>query len=262
MSGIPVTKVRRHFLPEDRLKDLLKEDELDSLEEKLLSLVELLAERSGVRKREFGVTGSILLDIHQVEFSDIDLLIYGRKNSLRLKESLLSIYADSSLEIRKFSGKDLEEWCESKVGIYPMTYEEAALLYRRRWNRGFYQSTMFSIHPVLIESEQLESYGDRWFRSLGSIIIEAEVLSNSESMFLPSKYEIGDVQILKGLKVDDLREVCSYQGIYSDLLTVGERMLAKGKLEYVEDKRSGEKYHRLLIGGPEAQGRDYIKPIK
>jgi predicted nucleotidyltransferase len=261
MSGIPSRRIHRHFLPEVRLRSLFKDNELDCLEEKLIVLVELLSQRSGVKKREFGVTGSILLDIHQTQFSDIDILVYGRQSSLQLKSALLSIYDDIPSEVSKLSNQHLEEWCRSKVGLYPLSFEEAARLYRRRWNRGLFQSTLFSVHPVLVESELPESYGDRWFKPQGFVTIEARVTSNHAAMFLPCTYSVDEVQVLEGIKVDDLQEVCSYQGIYSDLFTVGERMAAKGKLEHVRDKRTGQECHRLLIGGPEAGGRDYIKSL-
>ncbi len=261
MSGVPCRRIRRHFLPEVRLQSLFQDNELDCLEEKLVGLIELLSQRSGVKKRDFGVTGSILLDIHQTQFSDIDILVYGRQSSLQLKSALQSIYDDISLEVSKLSNKHLEEWCRSKVELYPLSFEEAARLYKRRWNRGLFQSTLFSVHPVLIESELPESYGDRWFKPQGFMTIEAKVTSNLEAMFLPCTYAVDEVQVLEGVKVDDLQEVCSYQGIYSDLLDVGEPMLAQGKLEHVKDRRDGQEYHRLLVGGPEAGGKDYIKPL-
>lgn len=261
MSGIPHQEIRSHFLPEARLQYLFKSSELDCLEERLIALLEILVQRSGVKKREFGVTGSILLDIHQTRFSDLDILVYGTQSSVQVKRTLLSLYDDVSSGVSKLSNRHLEEWCRSKVGLYPLSYQEAAQLYKRRWNRGLFQSTMFSVHPVLVESELSGDYGDLWYKSLGFATIKARITSNQEAMFLPSIYEIDDVQILEGILVDNLREVCSYQGIYSDLFAVGERMVAKGKIEYVEDRRNGQEYHRLLIGGPEAGGRDYIKPI-
>ncbi len=261
MSSVPLPRIGRRFLPEVRLQNLLQSSELDNLEEKLITLVELLCQKSGVRESYFGATGSILLDIHQTAFSDLDILVYGRRNALLVKRALLSMYEDSSSRISRFSSDRLVDWCRGKVGLYPLSYDEAKALLTRRWNRGLFQSTMFSVHPVLMESEQTERYGDRWFKPLGLLKIEAKVLSNTEAMFLPSAYEVSDVRILEGPKVEDLREVCSYQGIYSDILEPEERFVAKGKIEHVKDRRTDEEYYRLLVGGPEAKGEDYIKPL-
>jgi len=261
MSGVPAGRIQRHLLPEVRLQNLLKGNALDSLEEKLVSLVELLSQRSGVKKKAFGVTGSILLNIHQTQFSDLDLLIYGRRNSLQVKRTLLSMHEETPSKVRKLSGDQKADWCKSKVELYSLTCEEAIQFFRRKWNRGIFQSTLFSVHPVLVESEHLEKYGNRRFTPLGFAEITAQVSSNTEAMFLPSTYKVEHVRILKGPKVKDLTELCSYQGIYSDLLEVGEQLEAWGKLENVIDRRNGKVYHRLLIGGPEAGGRDYVKPV-
>lgn len=63
-----------------------------------------------------------------------------------------------------------------------------------------------------------------------------------------------------GALVEDVREVTSYEGFYSDLVSAGEEMVVRGKLERVEDNKSGEVYHRILVGSQEAQDTDYIKP--
>jgi len=261
MSGVPIPRIVARFLPEVRLHELLCSNELDNLEEKLIALIELLSQKSGVSKDAFGVTGSILLGIHQTAFSDLDIIVYGRNSSLQVKKALTPMYEDSSSRVSKLHGDQMVEWCSSKVELYSLSYDEARELLTRRWNRGLFGSTLFSVHPVLMESEQIERYGDRSFNPLGFSKIEAKVSSNTEAMFLPSTYEVSDVRILEGPGVKGLREVCSYQGIYSDILRPEERLIARGKLEHVKDKRTGEEYCRILIGGLEARGEDYIKPL-
>ena len=64
-----------------------------------------------------------------------------------------------------------------------------------------------------------------------------------------------------GPKIKDIFEVTTYEGLYGGLAEKDERILAYGKLEEVHDLKRGEKYHRVLIGSREAEGRDYIKPL-
>jgi len=220
----------------------------------------LISEESGVPLRFFGVTGSILIDAHQ-NFSDIDLVIYGRKNSIFVKETLKQIYESHAFPIRRFNAKESREWCLNKARLYPLTYNEAAKILERRWNRGVYEETFFSIHPVKTEDEIDENYGDRIFKPKGMVKIEAIVSDSSESDFLPAIYKVKDVRVLEGEKVSDINEVVSYEGLYGGLAKEGERILAYGKMECVTDRRSGKIYHRVLIGSREAEGRDYIKPL-
>ncbi|OYT44048.1 hypothetical protein B6U84_04865 [Candidatus Bathyarchaeota archaeon ex4484_40] len=224
----------------------------------LESRPEYLFELSGVPPSYFGVTGSVLLDIHR-DFSDIDLLVYGKRNSESVRKALLQSYEERDSPVRRLHGEKAREWCLQKTELYPLTYEEAERILERRWNRGLFHGTLFSIHPVKLEGEVKEKYGDRVFRPEGTVKIEATVSDASEACFMPATYRVEDVRVVEGPRVRDIFEVVSYEGLYGDLAKDGERILAYGKLEGVTDRVSGLRYHRLLIGSQEARGRDYIK---
>jgi len=55
--------------------------------------------------------------------------------------------------------------------------------------------------------------------------------------------------------------VVSYESLYADIATEGERIKVRGKLEEVTEKKSGKVYYRVLVGSPQGKGREYIKPI-
>lgn len=259
MSAVPLDRIIFHFKPEERLRELIRNsDALDPLERKALDLVNRISDESGIPLRYFGVTGSILLGIHHL-LSDIDLTIYGIENARRVKETLKQIYLNKMLDLKALNGVRAEDWCLSKSRLHHLTYEEARRLLSRRWNIGVFQGTYFSIHPVKIESEVNERYGDRIFRPRGMIRIIAKVVDDSEADFMPATYGVEDVRILEGRCEGDIREVVSYEGLYSGIASVGERIIAYGKLETVMDWRSSEVYYRVLIGSQEARGRDYIK---
>jgi len=260
MSAVPLNRILTHFKPEEKLSQLIQMEKPDDLQRKVIDLTNLISDESGVSLEFFGVTGSILLDIHQ-DFSDIDLIIYGKKNSESVKETLKQIYENQDFPIRRFDEERIREWCLSKARMYPLTYEEAARIFEKRWNRGIFRGTLFSVHPVKLEGENNEKYGDRIFKPEGMIKIEAAVSDASEADFLPSVYKVEDVRVIEGRKVEEISEVASYEGLYGGLAEKGERILCYGKLEKVIDKRTGEQYHRVLIGSKEAEGKDYIKPL-
>jgi Uncharacterized protein conserved in archaea len=68
---VPKNRVRIHYKPEERLQEVFKRPR-DSLESLVLEMVEKLALTSEVSVSNFGVTGSILLGIHNPQYSDID----------------------------------------------------------------------------------------------------------------------------------------------------------------------------------------------
>ncbi len=260
MSAVPLDKIRIHHKPEVKLSQLIESKNLDNLQKKTVDLATLISDESGVPIECLGVTGSILLNIHR-DFSDIDLVVYGMKNSLNVKERITQMYDEDGSPIRRISKEAAERWCIEKTEMYPLTYREAAEILKRKWNRGTYHGTMFSIYPVKIEDEVHEEYGDRIFKYEGMIKLYATVNDATEAEFLPSVYKVEDVKVIEGKTVNDLTEITSYETFYGGIADRGDRVEAYGKLERVIDRISDVEYHRVLIGSKEAMGKDYIKPL-
>ncbi|MEM3980080.1 MAG: hypothetical protein QXF79_02340 [Ignisphaera sp.] len=255
--------IKKHYKPEERLKEVI-ENPSDPLEAMTKELVEKLSRESGVSVNFFGVTGSILLKIHNPSISDIDIIVYGNENAHKVKEALLRLYDDDSSGFARPSGEVLEAWANDIIKIHPLSISEAKLLYGRyKWNRALYKGKQFSLHPVKLESEVDEEWEQKKFRPLGIATIKAKVVGNSDSMFMPAIYKVDNVKVIEGNSVaSKVSMVVSYEGLYIDLADLGDEIVAKGKLEEVVDLRSNEVYYQVTIGTYEAQGKDFIKPIK
>jgi len=260
MTAVPTEYIARHYKPEEKMARLFQISRLDSLQKKLKKFVQLVSEKSGVPLESFGVTGSILLHIHQT-FSDLDVTVYGLKSSLAVKRALTEASSSWKSPIQRFESKALKIWCMGKVKSHPLTFDEAMRIYRRKWNIGVFEGTRFSVHPVKLEEELEEKYADKAYEPVGSVVLGAVVEENVDSIFLPSVYRVNDVKVIKGPQVADVKEIVSYEGLYGDMAEIGETILVKGKLEEVHDTRTRRKYHRVLVGSPEGKGREYIKPV-
>jgi predicted nucleotidyltransferase len=261
MTAVPLEYVAKHYKPEEKLTQLMNAKRPDLLQKKVLRFVSFLSEKSGVPPEFFGVTGSILLNIHRLEVSDIDLTVYGLKNSLAVKRVLQEAHFQRTPIIRRLEGSALKAWCRNKTRTHALTLEETMQVYRRKWNLGIFEDTEFSVHPVKLEEEVDEEYADRIYEPLGIVVMGAVVVENSDSMFLPAVYNVQDARVIKGPQVADIEEVVSYEGLFGDLAEVGESILVKGKLELVHDKKNRRKYHRVVVGSPEGKGTEYIKII-
>jgi len=259
MTAVPHEHLTKHYKPEEKLAQLLQASRLDPLQKKLMEFTSFLAEACEVQSNFFGVTGSILLDIHRPEFSDIDITVYGLKNSLAVKEALTEAYSSSSSAVKRLEGGSLKAWCESKAKRYPLTPDEALKIHERKWNLGFFDNTPFSVHPVKLEQEVDEEYGDKTYYPVGPATIRAVVYENSDCLFLPSVYRVREVNIVEGPQIADIEEVVSYESLYDNFAEVGESVVAKGKLERVGYRKTGREYHRILVGSPEGRGMEYIK---
>ena len=263
MIAVPVEGVKTHFKPEVQLKELYGEsvERLDVLERKTVELVNVLSEASGIPVECFGVTGSILLKIHNPSFSDVDLTVYGRVNASKIRNALVELKEDGS--IRWLSGVEFDRWVYDKARQYRLDLKDAWEICRRVWSRGFYGDTEFSVHPVKTEEDSSERYGDIVYRPLSGLAkIKATIVDVEDSYFMPAFYIVSDVDFLRGSPVEDLTEIVTYEGFYAGIFNEGEVVEAVGKLESVLDRRTGETRHRLVVGSFEAECSDYIKPIE
>lgn len=261
VTAVPQEYVCTHFRPEKKLAKLRQANQLDSLQKKLVKFTKFLANTSGVSEDSFGVTGSILLDIHQPAFSDIDIIVYGVENSWALKNALTK-HSGSEQPIKRLKREALEDWCIKKTQQYPLTAKDALKLYERKWNIGFFEDKYVSIHPVKTENEVTEKYGEKSYTPCGQVTIQATVKDNVNSLFLPATYQIEDVKFLNGQQLDDVNEVATYEGLYDSLAENGETIQVKGKLEKVNEKNSNRQHYRVLVGSAEGKGTEYIKLVE
>jgi len=259
---IPRNNIKKHYKPEERLKEILNTSR-DPLEEQALELITKISEESGVSLDNFGITGSILLKIHNLVYSDIDLIVYGIENSYRVREAVKRLLNIPDSGFYKPVGEVLEEWARDITRIHPLTIEEAKILYSRyKWNRAFYKGRQFSIHPVKLENEVYEKWEDKIVKPLGLVKIRARVIDSRDSIFMPAIYRVDDVKIIEGeAPSKSIRYVVSYEGLYIDLAENNDEIIAYGKLEMVNDIRNSEDYLQVTVGTFEAGGKDYIKPV-
>jgi len=259
----PVNSIAEHYRPEERLGEIVREPR-DFLERLALEIASRISEESGVPLSSFGVTGSILLKIHNLQYSDIDLVVYGVGNSYRVREALKNPYSDPSSGFSLPTGAVLEEWARDIARIHPISVEEGMKLYNRyKWNRALYKGRQFSIHPVKLEEEVSEVWEQKLFQPVGIATVRARVVDAGDSLFMPAIYRVGNVRVVEGAEeAGKVSLVVSYEGLYIDIANEGEEIVARGKVEKVYDTKSSETYYQLTVGSFEAQGKDFIKPVE
>jgi hypothetical protein len=263
MTAVPHSYILQHYKPEEKLAKILKATKKDALQTKLAAFIDLVSRKSGIAPSNFGITGSILLDIHNPKFSDMDVTVYGLQNSLKVKEALTKAYATPDSAVKRLEDSLLDDWCRKKAARFPLSLDDTRRIYERKWNLGVFEGVMFSVHPAKLESELTERYGDKTFRPERQLTLSAVVADDSESLFLPCVYKVRDVKVTSGKQVSaDITEVVTYESLYDSLVSVGEEIVAKGKLERVHDNRNGMEHYRVLVGSPEGKGKEFIKPVE
>ncbi|MFX1297364.1 MAG: hypothetical protein ACFFD2_21225 [Promethearchaeota archaeon] len=261
-SAVPYFYIKKYYSSQEKLKEIFSLSKLDSLQNKLKSFISILSELSGLSIDAFGVTGSILLNIHNPKFSDLDITIYGYDNSIKVKRIMKEIFERNHQEIEPLDEDESIRWQQDKVKQFGMSPDDAKSLFIRKWNMGLFQKTRFSLHPIRNLKEIYEKYGNKVFVGKGPIEIHAKILDNSEALFLPSKYRITDVNVQKGNDVQDIEEIVSYEGVFDSVVEKDEFVKAIGLLELVTDNSKGKSYHRVVIGSKKGNSREFLSVIK
>ncbi len=240
ISAVPKNKIKQYYKPKERLQEILEKPK-DILEKRICEIIKKIKKYVNI-EGNIGVTGSVLTCSHNPNFSDLDFTVYGLKNVLDLKKSILSLKSEG--EIRFLSSEELETWCHERGKKFPLSVAELKRIASKRWNFGYYKDTYISFHATRNDEEIQEKYGDNIYTQIGEVKGTGRVNDISESMFNPAIYEIRDSELLDTNR--KVSEIISFESLYGGLFEVDEKIEFKGKLEKVEGKK---KYYRVVLGG-------------
>jgi len=253
LVGIPHHLIADIRKPELRLRELVREDSSDELVASLQSLIGILTDRSGLSRRDFGVFGSLLHGFHHPRLSDIDLIVYGRSQVLRLRGILAQMYADidSPLSNEFESEKSLEG---KRWGFLNYSAKEFLRHQRRKMIYAVFDAPTRRIkvefEPVKAWSEISNEYDPKTrIVSEGWIKARARITDDVDAPFMPSVYQAETLEIIHGSKIEDITRVVSYVDEFRIQAFRDETIYVEGNLERVDTPR--ESYHQITLSyGP------------
>lgn len=250
---LPTRRISIRFNPEEKLRELRRRKDLDELQKRAVELAELIVKySSGLKIDSIGVTGSILVDLHG-RHSDVDLVVYGERESFKAREAMESIFEEGLA--RRYEGESLRKLYNFRMIDTPIPFKLFSKIERRKNFQGLFKDRDFFIRYVKKPEEYGERYGDRVYRKIGVTRVKAEVLDDKDSIFTPCIYK---VKVLEGEKEADLiTEITSFRGRFCEQASQGDVVVVRGTLEEVYDLRTGEVYRRIVVG---SRG-DYMYPL-
>lgn len=270
---VPKARVARYYQPGPRLEQVLAEPR-DLLEAEVAEFAQVLARASGLPLTAFGVTGSVLLDVHDPDSSDMDLVVYGTAAAARVREAVL---VGRVPDLAPMRADRVERWLRLMSTHHPITRDEAAYFVGRRWNYGFFRGREFSIKAVRTPAEVTEAYGARTYQGVGLVTVRGRVADAAEAAFLPAVYRLEGVEVVAGPSETPadavagppvapadavagppvaLAEVVAFEGLYQGAFDPGQAVEVCGKLE-----RASDGTYRVVVGSAEYRGREYMKPL-
>jgi len=237
--SVPLDHIERVYLPGECLQEIFKKEKKDAIQNETVELVSLLSAESEVSIQNFGIHGSVGLNMHS-EYSDIDLVVYGSQNFRRLESAV-------------------DRLAEEERVKYVFTKK----IDSSRKHRGRYNDRRFVYNAVRKYEEIDAPHGKLKYTPVKNVSFSCEVVDGSENMFRPAIYPI------RGYQPDDsaseLSEeqvparVLSMIGYYRNVARKGDRIKVSGTLERVENVETGAVSYQVVVGTATRE-KEYIEP--
>lgn len=224
----PLTSITSVFVPRDCLCVMAGLKRKDDLQQMTLDFVDLVSGESGVQMEDFGVHGSVALNMHSVQ-SDMDIVVYGSSNFRKLVAAV-----------------------DRLVKSEKLAYLFGNRLDAARRFKGRYKGRVFMYNAIRRPEEVNVKYGTQRYVSVAPVKLCCTVKDDAEAMFRPATYGISlheptdQAFDLSSEKIPTL--VVSMIGCYRNVVRKGDRIRVSGMLERVENLETGGVFHQVVVG--------------
>lgn len=266
MMGVPLDKVKEILRPEKRLQ-VIMENPGNPLLTKVVKVADFFHDEAGISYGHMGVSGSILPGLYNFEQSDIDFVIFGLENHRNAVNTFARLKNESDSPLKGISDEFWNWLYNKRIKDSSLSIDEFKWYENRKSNRGVVDGVLFDILATREWDEITGTYGGTTSKPMGILKIECTITDALASFDNPAIYKIDDVKFLEvqnnpaveannDIAVDEL---ASFTHTYSGQVKEGEKVVAKGKLEKITDKKSGRSKNRLVIGTTRESIDEYIK---
>lgn len=250
--GISLSEIAEVRKPERTLKELVEAEKKDELLCAMQDALEFVCHSSGLSKENFGVFGSMLHGFHHPKFSDIDLIIYGGKNAVKLYETLQELYLQDSSALRnEFETAEAMKGKNWKFQNYSkreyVWHQRRKLIYAlfKAQQNGRIIKTEFE--PVKEWKEISDKYDSTSrISQRGWVKMLARINGDGDSPFIPSVYAVEPLEVLEGPRnAIEARRVVSYMEEFRMQARRDETVYVEGTLEEVTASKGS--FHQVAL---------------
>jgi hypothetical protein len=236
----PFALIKKIYVPQDCLSELIKLEHKDSLQKTTLGFISMLSNESGIAVKDFGVHGSIALNMHTAK-SDIDIVVYGSSNFRRLENAVGRL-----------------------VEAGRLSYVFSNRLDAARRFKGRYLRKIFMFNAIRKPEEIRTKYGTFNYTPVATVKFHCTIKDDNEAMFRPAIYKIEDYKLAEPtselLKSRIPELVVSMIGCYRNIARTGSKIKVSGMLEKVEKIETGEVSHQVVVGTGTSE-EEYLWPL-
>jgi predicted nucleotidyltransferase len=250
--GVKDSDISEARKPEERLTVLLEAGPTDELLAAMERVLMIALNNSGLKTEDFGVFGSMLHGFHHPKFSDIDFIVYGKKENAKLRKTLEGLYADEASGLHNefesdsvMAGKD---WRFKNFTVPDFIWHQ-----RRKQIYGLYddvasgRTIKAEFEPVKAWSEIKSEYDPKTkIQQKGWVKLKARVTADDEAPFIPSIYGIEPLEVLSGDKAAlEAKRVFSFMEEFRQQAQKDETVIVEGNLEKVASQK--ESFYQVTL---------------
>ncbi|MEM3577500.1 MAG: nucleotidyltransferase domain-containing protein [Candidatus Bathyarchaeia archaeon] len=234
-----LNSVEKVYIPRECLKAIAKRKQRDELQELTIDFIDLLSSESNIPIEDFGVHGSVALNMHTKE-SDIDIVVYGAHNFRKLEKTMQKLVEDGTLSY-----------------VFNNRLDVA------RKYKGRFKGRIFMYNAVRKPEEVTSKYGLYKFKPVKPVRFNCTVKDDSEAMFRPAIYKVENHKpsdVFSNLSTGEIPEiVISMIGCYRNVARKGDEVKVSGMLERVENVETREVHFQVVVGTGISE-EEYIWP--
>jgi len=244
-----IVKVRR---TNDELRKLIETEPKDELLTALQNVIGFAARHSGLLIKNFGVFGSMLHGFYHPKFSDIDLIIYGRENVAKLRETLQELYKDRrSLLRNEFESDESIKGKHWKFQNYSpkefVCHQQRKMFYALFNDEKSGRIIKTEFEPVKDwEKIEDEHFSETKIVQKGWAKMFARITEDQDAPFIPSVYGIEPLKVLHGTTgANEARRIVSYMEEFRMQAYKDEKVYVEGNLEEAATQEGS--FHQVTL---------------
>jgi len=238
LVGVPRAYIMKTREPDKGFQRLIERQPRDGLLKALHKVYSLVASRSGLSEKDFGVFGSLLHGFYHPKFSDIDLIVYSREKLRRLSETLEDFYREEGPLRNEFESEKAVEGKLWKFVNYNqkeyLWHQQRKMIYALFKDAEWARIIKIEFEPVKDWKEICNEYNlNTRVVKKGWIKAVVRIADDQDAPFIPSIYRIEPIEILNETKVENVQRILSYVEEFRMQAEKDELVYVEGNLEEV-----------------------------
>ena len=251
----PRSMIKDYFSPEQRLSEILVGPK-DVLEERVQKAAETLHDELSLPFGNIGISGSILWKGHNPKYSDINMNVYGFKESWNLYDN----YANLENKETQTRIRNLPEWNRGiervKKRIPSLDMADLRTLFSRR-KAIYVEDQCIGITPILNPDEAPIAHGSESYTTITQNPVKLSmVVENADyGIFHPAIYTIEPTMV----DGNEVTRIMIYDGAFGGLFKNGDRIEVSGTIQRISQSETDNESHQIMIGTKSGSGKEYVR---